>query len=333
MRPPPAPVRPGSMRAWVFERYGPPTGLTLRDVPFPAYRDDHEVLVRVHASSVNPADLHTLRPPFFLRGGSGLLRPSAGRVGRDLAGTIEHVGSLVKDLHVGDEVFGVGRGAFAEYAIADETQVVARPGGMSVEQAAALPIAAVTALQGIRDKGGVSAGRRVLVNGASGGVGTYAVQIARALGASVSSVCSPANVEWNRAQGVERVFDYTKEDFARSGERYDLVVDTQLNHALSAYRRVLAPGGSLVVVGAGPGRAGRILTRLVKTVVGAKLVGPRVKFFVASVTREPLGTLVELFVAGKLLPAIDRRLPFAEVPEALKYLAAGHARGKVVITG
>ena len=323
---------PSTMKAWVFDRYGLPEVLELRDVPLPTFRDDHEVLVRVRAASVNPVDRHNLKPPIIFRRGQGILRPKVGRTGGDLAGRVEVVGKAVQDLHVGDEVFGVGRGAFAEFATADETQVVPKPTGLTFEQAAAVPIAAVTALQGLRDHAQVRPGQRVLINGASGGVGTFAVQIAKSLGAQVSCVCSPRNVEWVTSLGVDRVFDYTQEDFTESGQRYDVIFDTQLNHSLAAYRRTLHPHGLLLAVGAGPGSASRIVGRLLKTMVGTRLMGPRMKFFVASIKKGELATLAQLLENGKVTPVIDRRYPFDQVPDAFRYLADGHARGKIVIT-
>ncbi len=321
------------MKAWVLDRYGTTEGLQYREVPFPEFRDDHEVLVRVLATSVNPADRHSLKPPFIFRRGQGFLRPKSGRIGLDLAGRVEVVGKDVQGLHVGDEVFGVGRGAFGEYAVCDQIEVAPKPAVLTFEQAAAVPIAAITALQALRDHGKVRPGQRVLINGASGGVGTFAVQIAKALGAEVSCVCSPPNVEWNRSLGVARVFDYSKEDFTQSGQRYDVIFDTQLNHSLKAYRRVLNPGGVLLVVGGGPGSVSRILPRLLLTILGSRLVGPRSKFFVARVRTPDLVALKELIEAGRVTPAIDRRYPLSQVPDALRYLIEGHARGKIVITG
>ncbi|HEY6237738.1 MAG TPA: NAD(P)-dependent alcohol dehydrogenase [Thermoplasmata archaeon] len=320
------------MRAWVFERYGPPEGLEIRDVPLPAFRDEREVLVRVHSASVNPADRHMLKPPLLFRRGKGFLRPKMGRPGLDLAGRIEAVGKDVKDLHVGDEVFGIGRGSFAEYAVADETELAVKPNRLTYEQAAAVPIAATTALQGLRDKAQVRPGQRVLINGASGGVGTFAVQIARALGATVSCVCSPRNVDMVKSLGAERVFDYSKEDFTQSGEHYDVIFDTQLNHSLASYRRVLNPEGLLMVAGAGPGTVSRLLVRLVRVLLSASIVGPKTKFFVASVNHRDLVALRELIDGEKVTPVIDRRYPLDQVPDALRYLIEGHARGKIIVT-
>ncbi|HTT26283.1 MAG TPA: NAD(P)-dependent alcohol dehydrogenase [Thermoplasmata archaeon] len=322
---------PASMNAWTMDRYGPIEALRLRALPMPRFRDEHEVLIRVVATSVNPADRHALHPPIFLRRGRGLLRPKDARPGLDVAGRVERVGREVTDLKIGDEVFGVARGAFGEYAVADASQVVGKPSRLSFPQAAALPIAATTAFQGLHDRAHVRPGQRVLVNGASGGVGTFGVQIAKALGAEVHAVCSPGNVEPNRALGASRVFDYAREDFAESGERYDVVFDTQLNHSLRAYRAILRPGGLLLIVGAGPGSPGRLIFRLLSTVLGARVVGPRARFFVASVRREPLEQLRSLVEAGRLTPVIDRTYPFSQLPDALRYLAEGHARGKIVV--
>jgi NADPH:quinone reductase-like Zn-dependent oxidoreductase len=328
----PSPVRPGTMKAVVRDRYGPPEVLQLRDVPFPSFRDQNEVLIRVRAASVNPADRHGLNPPLILRRGHGLTHPKEPGIGLDLAGVVEAVGTGVQGIRVGDEVFGVGRAAFAEYAISDQTEVAPKPAGLSFEEAAALPIAGVTALQALRDQAKLQPGQRVLINGASGGVGTFVVQIAKALGADVSAVCSPPNVEMNRSFGASRIFDYTREDFTKSGEHWDVLVDLQVNHSLGAYRRVLKPGGLLMVVGAGPGSITRIIFRLIGRSILAKITGPKSKFFVASVRTPVLVSLKELVDAGKVKPVIDRRYPLSQVPDAYRYLIEGHARGKIVIT-
>jgi NADPH:quinone reductase-like Zn-dependent oxidoreductase len=320
------------MKGWVFDRYGPPEVLEFRELPLPVFKDENEVLVRVRSSSMNPADRHTLKPPLIFRRGQGFLRPKMGRLGSDLAGRIEAVGKNVRELHVGDEVFGVGRGAFAELAVADQSQLVLKPSTLTVEQAGAVPIAATTALQGLRDKAGVRPGQRVLVNGASGGVGTFAVQIAKSLGAEVHGVCSSQNAELVRSLGADRVFEYTREDFTKSGQRYDAVFDTQLNHTLAAYRRILAPHGVLLAVGVGSGPLGPALRRLLSKVLLSRLVGPRTKFFIASINKADLTALNELLVGGKMTSIIDRRYPLNQVPDAVRYLAKGHARGKISIT-
>jgi NADPH:quinone reductase-like Zn-dependent oxidoreductase len=329
----PSPTRSGTMRAWILNRYGPPDGLQFQEVPFPAFRDENEVLVRVYASSVNPADRHMLHPPFFLRKGRGFTHPNQERVGIDLAGRVEAVGSGVKGFQVGDEVFGAGRGAFGEYAISDQVEIAPKPSRLTFEQAATLPIAAVTALQALRDKGAVQPGKKVLINGASGGVGTFAVQIAKALGAEVDCVCSTQNVDLARSLGGTRVFDYSREDFAKSGLRWDVIFDTQLNHSLRAYRRVLNPNGILLVVGAGPGSVGRLLPKLLKAMLLTRIAGPKAPFFIAKVRNPELLALKELVDAGKLTPVIDRRYPMDQVPAALNYLIEGHARGKIAVAG
>jgi NADPH:quinone reductase-like Zn-dependent oxidoreductase len=320
------------MRGWAFDHYGSPDVLRLRELPMPKFRDENEVLVRVLSTSVNPADRHGLAPPFLFRRGQGWLRPKEGRLGLDLAGRIEAVGAGVQHLHVGDEVFGVGRGSFGEYAVSDQVEVAAKPATVSFEQAGAVPIAGTTALQGLRDHAKVQAGQRVLINGAAGGVGTFAVQIARSLGAEVHAVCSTRNVQLVQSLGATRVFDYTKDDFTRSGERYDLVLDTQLNHSLSAYRRVLRPGGLFLIVGAGSGKVGSLLVRLLSKSLGSKVVGPRTKFFIAKVRTPDLVVLADLLAQQAVRPVIDRRFPLEQVPEALRYLIAGHAQGKIVVT-
>lgn len=320
------------MKGWFYERYGPPEVLKFGDLPFPSFRDDNEVLVRVYASSVNPTDRHNLNLPIFFRRGRGIFKPKFGRIGTDLAGRVEVVGKNVKGLQVGDEVFGAGRGAFGEYAVSDQIELAPKPSRLTFEEAAALPIAGVTALQALRDKGRVRPGQNVLINGASGGVGTFAVQIAKALGAEVSAVCSTRNVEQTKSLGAGRVFDYSREDFSTSGEKYDVILDTQLNHSLAAYRRTLEPEGLLVMVGGGTGSVGRILPRLLKNMLGARLFGPKVKFFIASVRTKDLLALQELVDAGKVTPLIDRRYPLTQVPDAIQYLIEGHARGKIVVT-
>jgi len=327
----PTPDAPATMKGWVFDRYGPPEVLEFRDLPLPAFRDENEVLVRVRSASVNPLDRHTLKPPLIFRRGQGFLRPKVGRLGSDLAGRIERVGKNVKELRVGDEVFGVGRGAFAEFAVADQGQLVLKPPTLTFEQVSAVPIAATTALQGLRDKAQVKPGQRVLVNGASGGVGTFAVQIAKALGAEVSAVCSGQNVDLVKSLGADRVFDYSQEDFTKSGQRYDVIFDTQLNHSLAAYRRVLAPHGVLLAVGVGSGPIGRALARLFSKMLASRIVGPRTRFFVAAIKSADLQALNELLEGGKMTSSIGQRYPLTQVPDAVRFLMNGHARGKIVI--
>jgi NADPH:quinone reductase-like Zn-dependent oxidoreductase len=327
----PAPSPPKTMKGWLLERYGPVESLKFQDLPLPSFRDENELLIRVVASSVNPADRHTLNPPILFRRGQGFLRPKDGRPGLDLAGRVESVGKNVTEFHVGDEVFGAGRGAFGEFAVADKTQLAPKPARLTFEQSASIPIAGITALQGLRDKAQLRSGQRVLINGASGGVGSFAVQIAKALGADVSAVCSTRNVELVRSLGADRVFDYLQEDFTRSGQRFDLIFDTQLNHSLADYRRVLDRPGLLLIVGAGSGSIGQLLGRLLRTLLGARIVGPRTKFFIAKVKTADLIVLAQLVDAGKVTPLIDRTYPLQQVPDGLRYLIAGHARGKISV--
>ncbi|HXG76243.1 MAG TPA: NAD(P)-dependent alcohol dehydrogenase [Gaiellaceae bacterium] len=324
---------PATMRAAVRERYCDATRVELRTVetPAPAAR---EVLVRVHAASLNLADWYgVVGRPWLGRLSMGLRRPKIARVGGDFAGVVAAIGAEVIELRPGDEVLGVRTGALAEYVAANVDRLVARkPATASFEQAACVPIAGLTALQGLRDRGGVQPGQRVLINGASGGVGTLAVQVAKALGAQVTGVCSTRNVELVRALGADRVLDYTSEDFTRTGDRYDVVLDVAGSRPWRALRRVLAPDGSLVLVG-GP-RTNRLLGPLGGVVakrIGGALGRRRVTFFVAKVNRADLEVLAGWLAEGKLTPAVDRRYDLDRVGEALAYLGEGHCRSKIVI--
>jgi NADPH:quinone reductase-like Zn-dependent oxidoreductase len=321
------------MKAIVYHRYGKPTDvLALGEADKPAVADD-DVLVRVHAASINPLDWHFVTgTPYFARLVVGLRRPKAPVPGVDFAGTVETVGKDVDHAQPGDEVFGGRDGAFAEY-VAVKKAVVPKPTGVSFEDAAAVPIAGVTALQALRDKGGLQAGQRVLVNGASGGVGTFAVQIAKVLGAEVTAVCSPHNVETARSLGADRVIDYTQEDFTRDGARYDLMLDVPGNRSWSECKRVLVEDGTYVLAG-GPkknrwiGPMGMAIGRQLISKVGDR----RAVRFLAKLSREDLTYLGDLLADGRVKPVIEKRYPLAEVPEALAYLGQGHARGKLVIT-
>jgi NADPH:quinone reductase-like Zn-dependent oxidoreductase len=320
------------MKAIVHERYGRPDVLELREVAMPVVEDD-QVLVRVHASSVNPVEWYGVTGLFFARMGNGLRRPKHTAVGADLAGRVEAVGRGVKEFQPGDEVFGTGAGAWAEYACAHEARLVPKTSRLSFEEAAAVPVAAITALQALRDKGRVQRGQKVLINGASGGVGTFAVQIAKSFGAEVTAVCSTRNVELVRSLGADRVVDYTQEDFTKRGERHDLMLDIAGSRSFSAFRRVLTPNATVVLVGGrmtyrglGP------LPHLARTFLASKGRSQTVKFFVAKITKEDLMVLQELRDAGKVTPVIDRRYELSEAPEALSYLGEGHAKGKVIIT-
>jgi NADPH:quinone reductase-like Zn-dependent oxidoreductase len=324
-------TRVDTMRAILAERYGRPDVLALRDVQRPTLEDD-QVLVRVRASSVNPVEWYRVTGPLFARGG-GLRRPSTPAIGGDLSGRVEAVGSAVTSFAPGDEVFGTGVGAWADYAVAAERRLARKPAGISFEGAAALPVAGVTALQALRDHGRLVSGQTVLINGASGGVGTYAVQLAKVLGADVTAVCSTGNVEQARALGADRVVDYTQDDFTRIGVTHDLVVDIAGSRSLGALRRVLAPEGTLVLVGGrmtyrglGP------LPHLGATLASAKLRRQPVRFFVAAINTEDLSYLGSLLETGTIRSVIERTYTLDEARAALAHLGEGHAQGKLVIT-
>jgi NADPH:quinone reductase-like Zn-dependent oxidoreductase len=329
----PAPAT--TMKIVVRERYGSPDVLELRTVPKPAVGDD-TVLVRVRAASINAYDWHMLRgSPSLVRMMSGLRKPKSSAMGMDMAGRVEAVGKNVTKFRPGDEVFGARHGALAEYVVGtDKSAFAPKPAGITFEQAAAINMAGTTALQGLRDKGQLKPGQRVLIVGASGGVGTFAVQIAKALGAHVTAVCSTRNVDQARALGADEVIDYTKEDFTKSGRRYDVILDVASSGPLSARRRILEPNGILVGVGnadAGAGMAS-IAAGLIETAVVSRLGNQKMPFFMAKNSKEDLVVLKEMIEAGKLKPVIDRTYPLSETADALRYLEAGHARGKVVIT-
>jgi NADPH:quinone reductase-like Zn-dependent oxidoreductase len=296
---------------------------------------DDGVLVRVKAASVNPLDWHFMRPlPYIVRAQAGLRRPKDSGLGADMAGDVEAVGKNVTRFQPGDEVFGGGGGTFAEYvSIRQDGVVLEKPASLTFEQAASVPVAAFTALQALRDKGQIQPGHKVLVNGAAGGVGTFAVQIAKAFGAEVTSVYSTRNVEMVRSIRADQVVDYTQEDFTRTRQRYDVLVDVAGNRTLSECRRVLAPKGVLVGVG-GPdkGRWVGPLTGPVKMLLVSPFVSQTMVPLLAHQSRDDLAVLRELLEAGKVTPVIDRTYPLSEVPEAIGYLEEGHASGKVVIT-
>jgi NADPH:quinone reductase-like Zn-dependent oxidoreductase len=317
------------MKALVRHRFGGPGVVRVEEVDRPALTDER-VLVRVRASSLNKADWHELRGwPRFLRPvtRNGVLRPKTLLFGTDFAGVVEDVGKDVNDLAPGDEVFGGRSGAFAEYVSA--VSVVRKPPNVSFEEAATMGIAGLTALQGLRDHGNLRAGERVLINGASGGVGTLAVQIAKALGAHVTAVCSTRNLEQARDLGADRVLDYTRQDYTREPERYDLVVDVAGGHSWRAIRRVLEPDGRLVIVGA-HGSRGQ-LRHIAAVWLSSRFSKHTVKFFVAKFNKADLQTLADLLSSGELRPAIDRTYDLAEASEALRTFGEGHVRGKLVL--
>ena len=326
------------MKAVVYRCYGSPDVLKLENIAKPSAADKR-MLVKVRAASVNPLDWHYMRgEPYLMRLGVGIGAPDDIHIGVDFSGTVVSVGKDVTRFKPGDEVFGGRDGAFGEYvSVAEKGSVAIKPANITFEQAAAVPIAAVTALQALRDKGKTQPGQTVLINGASGGVGTFAVQIAKAYGAKVTGVCSTRNLAMVRALGADRVIDYTQEDFTKESLRYDLIIDIVGTHSLSDYRRVLNPHGSLVVAGSldkgrwlGP-LAGTIdawlYSRLYSPFVSQKLI-----VLFASLNPEDLDVLRDLIREGKITPVIDRQYTLSEVPEAIRYLEQGHARGKVVVT-
>ena len=326
------------MKAIRFDHYGSPDVLELRDVEVPAVGED-ELLVRVRAASVNPLDWHFMRGvPYVVRLMAGLSRPkaSARKLGADMAGSVESVGKSVTSFKPGDEVFGglEERGTLAEYVtIRADGAVLGKPASLTFEQAAAVPVAGFTALQALRDKGQIQPGYKVLINGASGGVGTFAVQIARALGGEVTGVCSSPNVEMVASIGADRVIDYTREDFTSGGRQYDLLVDIAGSRSLSETRRVLLPSGVLVGVG-GPNKGNWVgpLGRTARMALLSPAVSQRMVFFLAQQNKADLTVLREFIDTAKLAPVVDRTYPFAQTADALRYLEEGHARGKVVVT-
>lgn len=324
------------MKAAVYTRYGPPDVVQIADVEKPTPQDN-EVLIEVRAASLNPLDWHFMRgTPYVGRIMMGLRKPKNTRLGVDVAGQVQAVGRQVTQFKPGDAVFGAARGACAEYACAAESKLAMKPTNVTFEQAASVPIAGLTALQGLRDKGQVQPRQKVLINGASGGVGTFAVQIAKWLGADVTGVCSTRNVDMVRSLGADPVIDYTQEDFTRSGQRYDVILDNVGNHSLSECRRVLNPKGEYVMVGGGgindQGLMGPGLARAITAPVFSWFVSQDMLFFMANLNPKDLTTLCELIASGKVTPVIDRRYGLSEVTEAIRYLEEGHARGKVVIT-
>jgi len=324
------------MKAIVQDRFGPPEVLRLADIDPPEIGPG-DVLVRVHAAGLNPYDWHMLRgDPLIARlipDAVGLTRPKNRVAGLDAAGVVEAVGADVRELSPGDEVLGFCPGAFAEYARAEAAKVVPKPASLTFEQAAAIPIAATTALRGIRDVGQVRAGQRVLVNGASGGVGSFAVQIAAALSAEVAGVCSARNAELVRSLGAARVIDYTTDDFTGEPARYDVILDNMGNRPLGSLRRALAPAGILVLNGGGsPGQVIAPLGAMLRAAVADRFVRQHLRFLPTREDRAELAAVTALIEDGKLTPVLDRTYPMADTAEALRHVEGGHARGKVVIT-
>jgi NADPH:quinone reductase-like Zn-dependent oxidoreductase len=321
------------MKAILCEKYGPPDVLQLQEVEKPTPKDN-QVLVQVHAASLNISDYYGMNGGVSRFMGNGLRKPKDPRMGGDIAGRVEAVGSSVTQFQPGNEVFGTCAGGFAEYATAREIRLVLKPANSSFEEAAAIPIAAVTALQGLRDKGHVQPGQKVLISGASGGVGTFAVQIAKSFGAEVTAVASPSKLDLLRSIGADHVMDYTREDFTRNGQRFDLILEVNGYHPILDYRRALSPDGIYVMVGASH-------DRVLYAVLQAMLIGPLISMIgtqklgfmgIAKLNQKDLVFLKDLLEARKVVPVIDRRYLLSETAEALRYMGEGHARGKIIIT-
>ncbi len=327
------------MKAIVRTKYGSPDVLQIKELEKPAPNDVRGVLVKIYASSVNPADRYDMRgPPFLIRLvlplfrlGGGLRRPKDPGLGSDIAGRVEAVSNNVTQFKPGDEVFGVCNAGYAEYATARENRLALKPTNRSFDESAAVPIAGFTALQALRNKGHIQPGQKVLVNGAGGGVGTFAVQIAKSFGTEVTAVTSTRNLDMVRSIGADHVIDYTKEDFTNNGQRYDLICDIAANHSVSDYKRIMNPNGTCVIVG----WRDKIIRRLLYFVIRGRLMSRGDKkfvFFIAKSNQEDLVSLKELIEAGKIVPVIDRRYPLGETAQAIRYLEEGHARGKIIIT-
>ena len=329
----------GLMKAIVRERFGSPDVLELKEIEKPVPNDVRGVLVKIYASSVNPADrydvngmslfLRLLLPLF--RMGVGVRRPKERQVGTDIAGRVEAVSNNVTQFKPGDEVYGACIGGYAEYGTAKESKLALKPGNRSFEESAAVPIAGFTALQALRNHGRIKPGQKVLVNGAGGGVGTFAVQIAKSSGAEVTAVTNTGNLDLVRSIGADHIIDYTKEDFTKNGQTYDLICDIASNHSISDYKRIMNPNGTVVVVG----WKDKIIIRLLYFAIQkpfASRADKKFVFFIAKSNQEDLVTLKELMEAGKIVPVIDRRYPLSETAQAIKHLEKGNVRGKVVIT-
>ena len=316
------------MNAILCTHYGPPDVLQFTEVAKPTPKDD-EVLVKVYAASVNPLDRYTMRGMPLIRQMPGRRKPKDTRLGVDVAGQIEAVGRNATQFKPGDEVFGVARGALAEYVCAIEDKLALKPANLSFEDAAAVPVAAITALQGLRDKGRIQRGQKVLVVGASGGVGTFAVQIAKSFGAEVTAVCSTRNVDTARSLGADHVIDYTRGDFTQSGQRYDLILGANAHHSIFDYRRALSQDGVFVMAGGG---LARVFQAMLLAPFLSRIGSKKMRFFIANIDQKDLVFLKDLLETRKVVPTIDRRYPLSEAAEALRYLEEGHARGKVVIT-
>ncbi len=319
------------MKAILCERYGPLEDLGITEVERPT-PGEGRVLVKVLGSSLNAADYHGVHGG-FTRLFTGLRRPKDPRVGTDVAGIVEAVGPGVTRFQPGDAVFGAATGAYAEYTTARVDRLAPKPENVSFEQAGAVGIGGITALQGLRDQGRIQSGQKVLVNGASGSVGTFAVQIAKSFGTEVTAVCSPRNLEQARSLGADHVIDYTKEDFTRNGQRYDLIFDIVTNHSVRAYKRSLNPGGTCMTIGFGFPHLSwaKLLAHLLGDPIRNRVGNKQFHFMIAKFNEKDLGVLGELLGSGKIVSAIDRRYPLSQTREAMAYLGEGHARGKIAI--
>ena len=320
------------MKAAIYTNYGPPEVVRIADVEKPVPRDD-EVLIRVHAAAVNPLDWRLMKgEPRVLRIMPRLLKMPIGRPGVDAAGEVEAIGKNVTQFKPGDAVFGGCRGAFAEYATTREKSIVTKSNSVTFEQAASIYVAGLTALQGLRDKGKIQPGSKVLINGAAGGVGTFAVQIAKSFGADVTGVCSTRNLDLVRSIGADEVIDYTQQNFTTSNQRYDLILDCVGNHSFSACRRILNPDGRFVMVGA-PHDASMmgLLAQMIKALLLSVFVSQKAIMFIAKSSQDDLTLLGELIATGKLTPVIDSRYTLSDGPDAVRHVEEGHARGKVII--
>jgi len=322
------------MKAVVYQKYGSPEVLEFKEVERPVPKKDGEVLIKVRAASLNRGDWRMMRgKPFVARMAGGLFKPRKAILGADIAGTIEAVGRNVRRFKPGDDVFGditfLGAGGFAEYTVARENVLAGMPAGLTFEEAAAVPMAAVTALQGLRDKGKIRPGQSVLIHGASGGVGTFAIQLAKAFGSEVTAVCGPGSLDLARSLGADRVLDYTREDFAMDGLRYDLILAVNGDRSLSEYKRALNPGGIYVAVG---GSNKQIFQAMflgsLMSMGGRRKMG----ILMAKSSAADLDVITGLLAAGKIRPVIDRSFPLSEAAEAMRYLDAGHVKGKIVLT-
>jgi NADPH:quinone reductase-like Zn-dependent oxidoreductase len=318
------------MKAIVYHNDESKEVLKCEEIEKPTAGDD-EVLIKVHAAALNPLDYHLLGHPFIRRMLFAKTKLKITRPGRDVAGEVEAVGRLVTKFKPGDAVFGWCGGAFADYTCTSASALVIKPDNVTFEQAASVPVAAITALQGLRDKGQVQSGQKVLINGASGGVGTFAVQIAKSFGADVTGVCSTRNVDMVRSIGADQVIDYTQEDFTKSGQRFDLILDCYATHSLSECRRVLNPKGRYVGVGGPVGSMIGVLAGQIKQLVFSRFVSQKFVSFMANLNQDDLAFMAGLMETGQVTPVIDRRYRLSEVPEAVRYLEEGHARGKVVM--